>query len=249
MLRLLATMKSEITAMRALAALGGGALDLAHADPDQEDRAALLIPIIKGWLTERSLGLTSQAVQVHGGMGFIEDTGIAQHYRDARILPIYEGTTAIQANDLVFRKTIRDKGASMTALLDEIAGEASALTGHDDAVVARAAAAMTDAVGDARAAVAHLLATSNDPRRPASGGVNYLMMLGYLTGGWMMLRSASAASRLKGEAGSDVEFMQGKLASVDVYMTHSMPQVAALLKTILGGDSAVLAMQTEWLAR
>ena len=248
-LRLLATMKSEITAMRALAALGGGALDLAHADPDQEDRAALLIPIIKGWLTERSLGLTSQAVQVHGGMGFIEDTGIAQHYRDARILPIYEGTTAIQANDLVFRKTIRDKGASMTALLDEIAGEASALTGHDDAVVARAAAAMTDAVGDARAAVAHLLATSNDPRRPASGGVNYLMMLGYLTGGWMMLRSASAASRLKGEVGSDVEFMQGKLASVDVYMTHSMPQVAALLKTILGGDSAVLAMQTEWLAR
>ena len=91
---------------------GGAALDLAaeNGDAETEDRAALLIPIIKGWLTEKSLNVTSDAVQVHGGMGFIEDTGIAQHYRDARILPIYEGTTAIQANDLVFRKTIRDEG-------------------------------------------------------------------------------------------------------------------------------------------
>ena len=109
-LRLLTAMRGEIEAMRALLLVGGFSHDMAHAD-DRDDaefwqtRANLLIPVIKGWLTERSLELTSDALQVHGGMGFIEETGAAQHYRDARILPIYEGTTAIQANDLVFRKT------------------------------------------------------------------------------------------------------------------------------------------------
>ncbi|MEL0023680.1 MAG: acyl-CoA dehydrogenase family protein, partial [Alphaproteobacteria bacterium] len=114
-LRLMTTMKAEIEAMRAVLLVGGLALDKAHHGPEDsratwQERANLLIPVIKGWMTERSLALTSDAVQVHGGMGFIEETGAAQHYRDARILPIYEGTTAIQANDLVFRKTLRDNG-------------------------------------------------------------------------------------------------------------------------------------------
>jgi hypothetical protein len=95
-------------------------------------RANLLIPIIKGWMTERALDVTSQAVQVHGGMGFIEETGAAQHFRDARILPIYEGTTAIQANDLVFRKTLRDNGAAVTTLFDEIEAEMQILAEHAD---------------------------------------------------------------------------------------------------------------------
>ena len=122
-LRTLTTMKAEIEAMRALMMLGAASMDLAHgcdADDPRSTRANLLIPIIKGWMTERSLDITSQAVQVHGGMGFIEETGAAQHFRDARILPIYEGTTAIQANDLVFRKTLRDGGAAVTELFDEI---------------------------------------------------------------------------------------------------------------------------------
>ena len=112
-LRLLSVMRAEIEAMRGLTVIGGAALDLARHGPDEDkvkldERASLLIPVIKGWLTERAVTLTSDAVQVHGGMGFIEETGAAQHYRDSRILPIYEGTTAIQANDLIFRKTLRD---------------------------------------------------------------------------------------------------------------------------------------------
>ena len=111
--------------MRGLTLIGGAALDFARHSPGDEkaahdERASLLIPIIKGWLTERSVALTSDALQVHGGMGFIEETGAAQHYRDARILPIYEGTTAIQANDLIFRKTLRDGGAAVRSLLSDI---------------------------------------------------------------------------------------------------------------------------------
>jgi alkylation response protein AidB-like acyl-CoA dehydrogenase len=252
-LRLITTMKAEIEAMRALAAIGGAALDLGHLeDPTEaarwEERAALLIPIIKGWLTERSLDLTSRAVQVHGGMGFIEETGAAQHDRDARILPIYEGTTAIQANDLVFRKTLRDEGKAVYALLDEIDGEMEKLCHYEDKIAAHAGASVRKAVDEARKAVSHLLATSNDPRRPAVGGVNYLMMLGYLTGGWLMARSAGIAADKMQTEGADVEFLAAKRVTADTFITHSLPQVMALARTILAGDDAVLAMQPAWLA-
>ena len=111
-LRLVASMRADIMAMRSLLGIGAAAMDMAshNQDKSHQDRLGLLVPIIKGWLTELSLEITSQAVQVHGGMGFIEETGAAQHYRDARILPIYEGTTAIQANDLKDRKTWRMAG-------------------------------------------------------------------------------------------------------------------------------------------
>ena len=251
-LRLITTMKAEIEAMRALAAVGGAALDLGHLDDPVEaarweERAALLIPVIKGWLTERSLDLTSRAVQVHGGMGFIEETGAAQHYRDARILPIYEGTTAIQANDLVFRKTLRDDGRAVHTLLDEIDSEMEKLCHHGDNIAASAGASVREAVAEARKVVAHLLATSNDPRRPAAGGVNYLMLLGYLTGGWLMARSAGIAADKMQIDGADMEFLSVKRVTADTFITHSLPQVMALAKTILAGDDAVLAMQPAWL--
>ena len=161
------TMKAEIEAMRALLLVGGGAIDLAHggaADDDGfwQERANLLIPIIKGWMTERSLVLTSDALQVHGGMGFIEETGAAQHYRDARILPIYEGTTAIQANDLVFRKTLRDNGKAVRRLLTEIRTDMDdvASAGENLATVATA---MNEATKTAEAALDALLARANSP--------------------------------------------------------------------------------------
>ena len=253
-MRLITTMKAEIEAMRALSAMGGAALDLSHAgDADQQawwdERAALLIPIIKGWFTERSLALTSQGVQVHGGMGFIEETGAAQHYRDARILPIYEGTTAIQANDLVFRKTVRDEGRAVNTLLDEIETEMSSLSAHDNETVSSAANAVNEAIGEARKAVDHILATSNDPRRPASNGVNYLMMMGTLTGGWMMARSAGIAADQLKQDGADEVFLQSKLVTAETYMGHSLPQVFALIRTILNGEDAVLAMKPEWIAQ
>ena len=251
-LRTITTMKAEIEAMRALAAFGGAAMDLAKSGDESsrgfwDERSALLIPIIKGWLTERSLAITSQGVQVHGGMGFIEETGAAQHYRDARILPIYEGTTAIQANDLVFRKTIRDEGRGVMSLLDDITAEMKPLTDHAHETVRGAAGAVLEAVEVATEAVDHILATSNDPRRPAANGVNYLMLMGYLTGGWMMARSAGKAADLLAEDGADETFLQTKLVTADSYMSHALPQVMALLRTITAGDDAVLAMQPEWL--
>jgi alkylation response protein AidB-like acyl-CoA dehydrogenase len=253
-LRSLATMKAEIEAMRALMMLGAASMDLAH-DCDSDDprttRANLLIPIIKGWMTERALDVTSQAVQVHGGMGFIEETGAAQHFRDARILPIYEGTTAIQANDLVFRKTLRDNGAAVTTLFDEIEAEMQILAEHTDDNAAANARQMISAVGTAREATAHILAAANDPRRPAVNGVNYLMMLGRLCGGWMMARAGgTAASRLSdtsADTPADPAFMQAKMTTSRVFMTHHLPQVQALAAIIMTGDSAVLGMDAEWL--
>ena len=252
-LRTITTMKSEIEAMRALTAFGGAAMDLAHGGSQDnrafwDERSALLIPIIKGWLTERSLAMTSQGVQVHGGMGFIEETGAAQHYRDARILPIYEGTTAIQANDLVFRKTIRDEGRAVMSLLDDIVAEMNAISDHENDVVRRAAGSVISAVESAEEAVNHILSTSNDPRRPAANGVNYLMLMGYLTGGWMMARSAAKAADLLKEDGADQTYLDGKLVTSDTYMSHILPQVISLLQTITTGDDAVLAMQPDWLA-
>ena len=251
-LRLLATMKAEIEAMRALVAFGGGALDLAHKDSmkngeaKNSERAGLLVPIIKGWLTERAIALTSAALQVHGGAGFIEETGVAQHFRDARILSIYEGTTAIQANDLVFRKTLRDDGAAVDALLAEIEAQAQAAKSHD-AVVGRAAASLLEALECAKQTVSHLLSVSATPQQPALSGVNYLMMMGYLTGGWMMLRAGIAAANLKDDKDADTDFLAAKLTTVDIYMTHCLPNIMALSRTIMNGDTAVLAMQPDWL--
>ncbi|MCE2516712.1 MAG: acyl-CoA dehydrogenase [Alphaproteobacteria bacterium] len=251
-LRIITTMKAEIEAMRALAAVGGAAMDLAHggAEADRafwDERAALLVPIIKGWLTERSLAVTSLGVQVHGGMGFIEETGAAQHYRDARILPIYEGTTAIQANDLVFRKTLRDEGKAVFTFLDEIDAEMITLAGNDHPVVASAAMAVTDALADARLAINHILSSANDPRRSAVSGSNYVMLMGYLAGGWLMARSAAKAAEQLEADGADENFLNAKLVTADSYMGHALPQVMALARSILAGDDAVLAMRPDWL--
>ena len=249
-LRTLTTMKAEIEAMRALMMLGAASMDLAHgrdADDPRSTRANLLIPIIKGWMTERSLDITSQAVQVHGGMGFIEETGAAQHFRDARILPIYEGTTAIQANDLVFRKTLRDGGAAVTELFDEIDAEMQKLASHSDDIVVNNVSHMSRAVEAARRATAHILAAANEPRRPAVNGVNYLMLLGRLCGGWMMTRASYKAAVQKSDPSADPSFMLAKLATARVFMTHHLPQVHALADVIMTGDEGILAMDTKWL--
>ena len=255
-LRLLGGMKAEIEAMRALMLIGAAAMDKAkHATDDEKEnlnaRAGLLIPIIKGWMTERSLQITSDAVQVHGGMGFIEETGAAQHYRDARILTIYEGTTAIQANDLVFRKTIRDNGTAVTSLIDEINSEMVLLTDHQYPAVAAAAKSIIEANDIARNVAANILGGANTPRRPATSGSNYLMLLGTLCGGWLMARSGAAAADAlaKGENGTigSADFMTIKVTSMQIYITHHLPKIFALARTITDGDSPILAMKPDWL--
>ena len=255
-LRLLGTMKAEIEAMRALMMIGAAAMDKArHASdaekPDLEARVGLLIPVIKGWMTERAQQITSDALQIHGGMGFIEETGAAQHYRDARILPIYEGTTAIQANDLVFRKTIRDNGAAVNSLFDEIDYDMAALETHPNAAISAAAKSVIEANKTARTATASIIASANSPRRPAAAASNFLMLLGTLTGGWLMARSGSAAADAiaNGETGTigNDDFMAIKITTMQIYVTNHLPKLFALARTIADGDAPVLAMQPDWL--
>ncbi|MGB1399562.1 MAG: acyl-CoA dehydrogenase, partial [Candidatus Puniceispirillaceae bacterium] len=215
-LRLLSVMRAEIEAMRALILVGGAALDKSHhAEEDkkssEDQRASLLIPIIKGWLTERSVALTSDAVQVHGGMGFIEETGAAQHFRDARILPIYEGTTAIQANDLLFRKTLRDNGAGVKKLFDEIEADMAVLP---DSL----SAPMHASLSTARKTLDVLCGRANSPRDAAVSGVDWLMLLGYLCGGWQMAKSAYIASEAAAQAFS-VDFLAAKQTTCQIYIT------------------------------
>ncbi len=247
-LRLVSTMKAEIEAMRALAIYGGFALDMTKSDNSEywNTKSSLMIPIIKGWLTERSLEITSNALQVHGGMGFIEETGIAQHYRDARILPIYEGTTAIQANDLVFRKTIRDNGKSILDLINEIKNETEEFS-HGDNQMKELCSKMVLPVDTSIKVVKHLVSISNNKKRPAVSGVNYLMMLGYIFGGWMMLKTASKSIELKKNPEMDSEFLDAKIATSNIYLSSILPKIESLALIIMNGDEDVLSMKNSWL--
>ena len=245
-LRLLSVMRAEIEAMRGLTLLGGAALDRAQHGPAADrarldERASLLIPILKGWLTERSVALTSDALQVHGGMGFIEETGAAQHYRDSRILTIYEGTTAIQANDLVFRKTLRDGGAAVRALLADIEADMDAM---DD----RLAAPLRQALRTTQDTLDFLCARANDPRRAAVSSVDWLMLLGWLCGGWVMAKSGHVAASGTAD-GFSPAFLAAKAVTADVYLHQCLPEIDALARKITSGGSPVLAMDPDWLTR
>ena len=252
-LRLLASMRADIMAMRGLVGIGAAAMDMAAHDdsPEIQNRLGLLVPIIKGWLTEHSQNVTSAAVQIHGGMGFIEETGVAQHYRDARILPIYEGTTAIQANDLVFRKTIRDGGGAVTDLLNEINQDMMSIRDDDTdpalGSIQTLASRMMTAVETTRKVVDHLLASANSPRRGAANGHHYLVLLGVLTGGWQMVRGAAIAQDVIKAEGSDKPFLEARKAMARLFITQRLPQIDALAETIMTGDEAVLEISSDWL--
>ena len=248
-LRLASTMKSEVEAMRALAIYGGFALDMTKSSQNEywETKSSLMIPIIKGWLTERSLEITSNAIQIHGGMGFIEETGIAQHYRDARILPIYEGTTAIQANDLVFRKTLRDNGKAITELVEEINSEISEIANTGNETLKDLCEKMTQSIETSKKVIDHIVSISNNKKRPAVSGVNYLMMLGYVFGGWMMIKSASKSLELKNTGEIDEDFLNSKITTSSIYLTSILPKIESLSSIILKGDEDILSMKRSWL--
>ena len=248
-LRLASTMKSEVEAMRALAIYGGFALDMTKSSQNEywETKSSLMIPIIKGWLTERSLEITSNAIQIHGGMGFIEETGIAQHYRDARILPIYEGTTAIQANDLVFRKTLRDNGKAITELVEEINSEISEIANTGNETLKDLCEKMTQSIKTSKKVIDHIVSISNNKKRPAVSGVNYLMMLGYVFGGWMMIKSASKSLELKNTGDLDEDFLNAKIITSSIYLTSILPKIESLASIILKGDEDILSMKRSWL--
>ena len=248
-LRLASTMKSEVEAMRALAIYGGFALDMTKSSQNEywENKSSLMIPIIKGWLTERSLEITSNAIQIHGGMGFIEETGIAQHYRDARILPIYEGTTAIQANDLVFRKTLRDNGKAITELVEEINSEIIEIASTGNETLKDLCEKMIQSIKTSKKVIDHIVSISNDKKRPAVSGVNYLMMLGYVFGGWMMIKSASKSLELKNTGELDEDFLNAKVNTSSIYLSSILPKIESLSSIILKGDEDILSMKKNWL--
>ncbi|HVN98719.1 MAG TPA: acyl-CoA dehydrogenase [Steroidobacteraceae bacterium] len=233
--RMLLAVRANTEAMRALALYAALQFDLGN-----QLRGELLIPIAKGWCTECAVELASQALQVHGGMGYIEETGIAQVLRDARITTIYEGTTAIQANDLLGRKLARDHGAAMNALLDEVEAELRGYrsdTGHAELPVI--VAAVREAASGLRAATASLLPQiAGAPATAFAVSVPYLKLCGYVLGGWLMARAAHIAAARMG-AGGDAAFMRGKLLSARCYAAQVLPQALALSRIVRTGGASV----------
>jgi len=245
--RMLLTMRALTESSRALAYVAAADDDRAHhhADADQRRQAAAryeyLVPIIKGFATESAQEVTSLGVQVHGGMGFIEETGMAQYYRDARILPIYEGTTAIQANDLLGRKTLRDGGQVALSFLPGISATVAELRDAGGELTA-IADRLEAAANDYQAVVEHLVATGESaPRAAYAGSVPYLMLAGLVHGGWHMARAALACHRTDPEQ----PFRANKRRVARFHALHLLPRTMALRQAILAGGDAVTALEQE----
>jgi alkylation response protein AidB-like acyl-CoA dehydrogenase len=248
--RMLMTMRAHTEAMRALAAAAAEALDHALASPDADAKRQgqavfdLLTPVVKGWCTEMSIEIASLGVQVHGGMGFVEETGAAQHLRDARITSIYEGTTGIQAQDLIGRKLAFEKGATANAVMariEAVAAQLDAFADHPALSVVRKALAA--GLADLRAATDWLLATyPTDPQAAAAGSVPYLKLWGVVGGGWQMARAALVAKRQLDDGAADHDFYRAKLATARFHAEHVMPTAAAHAAAVTGGAVSTMAL-------
>jgi len=249
--RMLMTMRAYVQGCRALASVAAAAFDVAHHHPDAQARKEhqtfyeFMVPLIKGFSTEMSLEVTSMAVQVHGGMGFIEETGVAQYYRDAKILTIYEGTTAIQANDLVGRKTARDGGQAAKAIAAQVATTVADLQANGS-VDALAMAKRLDAARAAFVEVVDFVAghSKASPNAVYAGSVPYLMLAGNLMAGWQMGRSLLVAQE-QWAAGVDKDFMQAKISTARFYADHILTKVPGLRDSIVDGADAVTALALE----
>ncbi len=253
--RMLLTMKALVEAQRALVLLNAQALDVAghHGDEsvrtEAADLADLLTPLTKAWCTDMGVEVTSLAVQVHGGMGFIEETGVAQLYRDARIAPIYEGTNGIQAMDLVGRKLPMRGGAVIGAFLDGIDATIAELRAGDEALVA-IGDALADGLAEVREATSwifeHGLANPTDA---LAGATPYLRMLSTLTGGWLLGRGALAARRVLSEdtAGGDEGFYEAKVVTARFFAEQLLPAASGLKTSVTGGAGILFAIDAEHL--
>lgn len=248
--RMLMAMKSQIEAMRAFNYTIAMNMDMsAHPDPEvrkyHQSRLDLLIPVVKGWCSELGIEVTSIGIQVFGGMGYVEETGAAQFFRDARIATIYEGTTGIQAADLVGRKLVMDKGAAMATLLDEMRAvekELGQAQGDDMAAIRSCLNEGIKALADASD---FLLGTmAQNPSGAMANSVNYLMLVGYVCGGWQMARAALAAQK-KLAAGEDPNFYEAKIITSRFYAEQILPKAIALMHAVKGGGSAVMALAEE----
>lgn len=249
--RMLMTMRAYTEGCRAMASVAAAAYDAAHHHPDAEVRKQnqafyeFMVPLVKGYSTEMSLEVTSLGVQVHGGMGFIEETGAAQYYRDAKILTIYEGTTAIQANDLIGRKTSRDGGQVAKAIAGQIEATEKQLVkqGNADAVaVAKRLKAAREAFVDVVEFVAGN--TKASPNAVFAGSVPYLMLAGNVVAGWQMARSLLVAQEQIAQ-GTDVAFMQAKVTTARFYADHLLTKAPGLRDSIVDGADSVTALALD----
>ena len=246
--RMLLTMKSSVEAMRALIYLNAKSIDDAHFHPDDQTRShadelvALLTPLSKAWCTDLGVELTSLAIQVFGGMGYIEETGVAQHWRDARIAPIYEGTNGIQAIDLVMRKVPMDDGAVLDRLLADIRSTSKSLAtqGMND---------LAEALQEAEQTVSDVtdLVRESAPADKLAGATPYLRMLSTLVGAWLMARSALIASqRLVEVAGSpEAAFYEAKAATARFFITQTLPAAMGLEASVRGRIDALMAVDLD----
>jgi len=250
--RMLLSMRAQTEAMRALTYVTAAALDNARAHPDAEARkrhqafADLMIPIVKGWCTETAQEIAYTGVQVHGGMGYIEETGAAQHYRDARIITIYEGTTGIQANDLVGRKTARDGGKVAFSVIGEMQAIDAELAKQKGAEFAAIRTQLAAAVAALKESVEWIVTTyGRDSRAAHAASVPYLKLWGITAGGWQMARAALVAAKRLGEGQNDPEFYRAKIATARFYADYFLPQTGALKHAIVTAGESVLALAAE----
>ncbi len=244
--RMLMTMRSQIEAMRALACLTAASMDRAAAHPESAVRAVeqarvdLLIPVVKGWCTEIANQVAYDAVQVHGGMGFIEETGVAQHLRDARIITIYEGTTGIQANDLMGRKVARDHGEAALVLFDDM--RLTVEQAAEKPALQLQAQAMRQALYDLEAATLMVVGGyATAPGETLMGAMAYLNLFGVVAGGWALLKSALAAQRRLDQSKGDARFNARKVASARFYGDQVLPRTATYLQQLRSGASSLEA--------
>ena len=249
--RMLMTMRAYVEGCRAMASGAAAAYDATHHHPDADVRKQnesfyeFMVPLVKGYSTEMSLDVTSMGVQVHGGMGFIEETGAAQYLRDARILTIYEGTTAIQANDLIGRKTARDGGQTAKAIAAQIEateGELMAQGSADAVAVSKRLTAARRAFLDVvDFVVSH---TKAKPNAAFSGSVPYLMLAGNVVAGWQMARSLLAAQQQL-DKGVDAEFMRAKITTARFYADHLLTKAPGMRDSIVEGADSVTALALD----
>jgi acyl-CoA dehydrogenase len=252
--RMLLLMKSRTESVRALAAVTAAAIDTARCHPDAAVKARnqafveLMIPIVKAWSTDTATDVASLGIQVHGGMGFIEETGAPQFYRDARITQIYEGTNGIQAADLIGRKVARDKGEAIKVVIAQMREVETALEKERDDVLSAIAARLRDGVVALEQAVQWLVAIYGaDVRRASTGAVPFLELFGTVAGGWQLARAALVAKKKLAAGGDDAGFYQAKIQTARFYADHMLVKAAGLARTVVSGADAVLAIEDEQL--
>ncbi|MBT7267233.1 MAG: acyl-CoA dehydrogenase, partial [Rhodospirillaceae bacterium] len=252
--RMLLDMKSKTEASRNIGIYTAACIDRSKRAPDEaqqalyRSRTELLTPVAKAWSTNIGIDIASTGIQIHGGNGYVEETGAAQYLRDIRIAAIYEGTNGVQAKDLVGRKIIRDEGQTLTTLAKEIDEFADGLSQSDDAALNKIGSQLGEAVTHLTEATSWIMKTGDDNLEAVlSSAAKYLELLGNVIAGWLLAKSAACAAELIGEGGLDDGFLSGKIATCRYFSDHQLALCASLKAVIVDGANSIVDFDKEWL--